>query len=806
MPLCPRPSSLLFFCAAALLLTRPGLSAVQSSNSEQAKLQQALQGAGANRGELEAALAACEASERSDLVFLIRNMPQQDLRSLDSAFLLNNLREAARARAAVPWGKDLPSTVYRNAVLPYAQVNEQREAWRSDFRARFLPLIADCATPGEAALRLNRLVFNEFGVRYSTRRNKPDQSPSESIDIGMASCTGLSILLADACRACAVPARLAGTANWFDKRGNHTWVEVWNDGSWHFLGAAEPDDRGLNHGWFAGDAARALPGSREHGIYAAHWERTGASLPMVWAPAVDWVPAVEVTQRYLAAPEPQTEANAEGPAPATAATAAPTTELLLVVYDGVDGPRVPARLRLRDPLSREILFEGVTRGEENDANDYLTFAVARAAAVLIEIEHQGSTTSLTHSCADAARETVAVHLESTPPSGEIDAVRRAAAAWFGASQGERDATEFAKSLDQLVAAQEDAARAAVWQAYRSAPLHQATRVDFEAQQVQHGGHLSPYTLKQVGEQPAGGWPLFIAMHGGGGVPKQVNDSQWEVMQRYYKDHPEAGGYLYLALRAPNDSWNGFYTGYVYPLIERLVRQFLLYGEVDADKVFLMGYSHGGYGAFAIGPKIPYRFAAIHASAAAPTGGETTARTLRNTRFTYMVGENDTAYGRESRCQAFAKEIEELRGGRDDIYPVELEWQAGHGHGGLPDRDKIPTMIGAQRDAAPTELSWQLSGGPVRDFYWLQVAQAGSNQIIEARCSGSAVVLNSEGMEQVTLCLDQRLVDPSAPLSLLVNQEVRQIELRPSLRTLCESMLERGDPRLAYTMRAHVALR
>jgi len=33
-------------------------------------------------------------------------------------------------------------------------------------------------------------------------------------------------------------------------------------------------------------------------------------------------------------------------------------------------------------------------------------------------------------------------------------------------------------------------------------------------------------------------------------------------------------------------------------------------ETDPNKVFIMGYSHGGYGAYAIGPKMPDRFAAI----------------------------------------------------------------------------------------------------------------------------------------------------------------------------------------------------
>src|SRR5262249_50689164 len=159
----------------------------------------------------------------------------------------------------------------------------------------------------------------------------------------------------------------------------------------------------------------------------------------------------------------------------------------------------------------------------------------------------------------------------------------------------------------------------------------------EQSQVRYEMHLSPYTVKQVGKRPKQGWPLFIAMHGGGGVAKPVNDSQWKVMQKYYKDQDSVEGYQYLALRAPNDVWNGFYDNYVPPLIINLIRQFLLFGDVDADKVFLMGYSHGGYGAFFIGPKIPDRFAAVHCSAAAPTDGTISARNLRNTRFTFMIG-------------------------------------------------------------------------------------------------------------------------------------------------------------------------
>ena len=263
-------------------------------------------------------------------------------------------------------------------------------------------------------------------------------------------------------------------------------------------------------------------------------------------------------------------------------------------------------------------------------------------------------------------------------------------------------------------------RELVWEIYLQSPLGQIRKSDFESDQVIFEQHVSPYTIKEVGQRPAAGWPLVIAMHGGGGAPQKVNDSQWKHMQIYYKDQPDVQGYKYLALRAPNNTWNGFYDDYVYPLIENLIQQCIVFADVDPNKVFLIGYSHGGYGAFAIGPKIPYRFAAVHASAAAPTDGQTSANTLRNTRFTFMVGEKDNAYGRRERCEKFAQQLQELKGERGDIYPVEFMFKKGYGHGGLPDRDMIASMYDFNRQAIPRELDWEMTDSVVNQFFWLSV--------------------------------------------------------------------------------------
>jgi len=378
--------------------------------------------------------------------------------------------------------------------------------------------------------------------------------------------------------------------------------------------------------------------------------------------------------------------------------------------------------------------------------------------------------------------------------------------FFTAPTNRQAAWKFSSSLEKLLRNNEPAVRRVAWHAFRAAPIHDALKQDFDAHQVRFEKHLSPYTVKTVGARPTNGWALFIAMHGGGGAPKQVNDSQWQHMQIYYRDHPEAGGYLYVALRAPNDTWNGFYDTYVYPLIANLTRQFRLFGDVDPNKIFIMGYSHGGYGAFAIGPKMPDHFAAIHASAAAPTDGETTATTLRNTIFTCMVGEKDTLYGRFERDKKFAEAITKLRGDRTDIYPVRVDFIAGNGHTGLPDRDNIQALYPAVRNPVPRELTWLMTDKVIKDFFWLHADAPGKKCAINALCRDNHMTVStSTNVAAATVLLDGRLVDFSKPLTLSVNGANSRHKLQPSLRVLGETLIRRGDPELAFTAQLNLPL-
>ncbi len=769
----------------ALLAALITLASAQpcTASEQSATLAAALEAAGDNHAELERAIAEVPPAQRGSMEFLIAHMPRGDLRTLTADRLLEEVALAHSALERAPWADAIPEGVFRNAILPYANVSEPRDPWRADFARRFAPLVEGATTSGEAALILNREVFPALKVKYSTKRKRADQSPAESIEQGKASCTGLSIILINACRSVGVPARLVGVPRWWNERGNHTWVEIYDtaDAEWHFLGAAEPSAKGLDHAWFVADASKADATDQMKAIYAVTWEDTGVTLPMVWARDADPVNAVNVTARY--AKDEEAGSN--------------------------DKVRVGVRARLKETGERVAVFVDLqrdplnpqpaqlTRDESADLNDLLSLSVSRGREVTID-------------AVGIERRTVVADDDETIVNLVFDVegyaanrlLHRAARHQFaGADGGSLPPLDIG-----LMATHGEALRRAAGSILPPlAAFDEELQGDLRSARVTTATHESPYTLKDVGDKPEAGWPLVIAMHGGGGAPQEVNDSQWRHMQVYYKDHPEAGGYLYCALRAPTNEWNGFYTDYVYPLIDKLIRQLTIAHNVDTNRVYLIGYSHGGYGAFAIGPKMPDRFAAVHASAAAPTDGQTAPDNLRNLRFTSMIGENDTAYGRIGRCRKFAQQIAELRAEHPGDYPVELWVKGGFGHGGLPDRDLLPQLLAHARNPTPRNLTWVQTDTVINHHYWLEDATPAKGRSIEATRHDNVITLTSTTIDRITLNLDERHIDLTKPVIVRANGTETTLTPKPSLNDLAESIIERGDEHLACVWSVEVEL-
>jgi hypothetical protein len=342
------------------LLLQPVLSA-------EGLIESALTRAKDNRGEIERALKDVPKAQAEGMQFLVSHMPERDLQKLSAKYLLNNVKFAYQAWNESPWKDQIPKEVFFNDVLPYASINERRDDWREDFLKRFKPLIKDAKTPGEAAALLNQRVFPTLKVRYSTKRRKADQSPYESIESGLASCSGLTVLLIDACRSQGIPARFVGTPLWSDNSGNHSWVEVWDDG-WHFTGAAEPTGNNLDRAWFLGRASKANRDSYLNSIYATSWKKTPINFPLVWDPRIDYIRAVNVTDRY-------TNRDAKIPE-------GHVRVMFRVLY--AKGQRLNARIKVLDDEGKSV-FAAKTNDERFDANDHITKALPKGKEFQLQI-------------------------------------------------------------------------------------------------------------------------------------------------------------------------------------------------------------------------------------------------------------------------------------------------------------------------------------------------------------------------------------------------------------------------------------
>jgi hypothetical protein len=366
-------------------------------------LEAALSRAGTNRSEMVRALESAPPAQREGLQFLLENMPRPDLQTLSAAHVLENLALAYEALASAPWAKTIPRELFFNDVLPYACLDERRDAWRKPLRELCLPLVKDCKTPGEAAQRLNQKLFGLVKVKYSTQRRKAQQSPLESMESGLATCTGLSILLVEACRSVGVPARVAGIPLWPNHSGNHTWVEIW-DQDWHFAGAAEPDPNGLDRGWFRHNASQAERDTPEHAIYASSYRRTGLAYPLPWNPWATFVSAVNVTDRY-AAPKPAVTGQ---------------KRLLVKVLDRPNGRRVAAKVTVTDAADGAARWEGTSRGETADLNDILPIEIPQGHTYRVRVELDGRQVNHEFRAESAKEEMLVLSLENAAPVDKGD--------------------------------------------------------------------------------------------------------------------------------------------------------------------------------------------------------------------------------------------------------------------------------------------------------------------------------------------------------------------------------------------------
>lgn len=708
--------------------------------------------------------------------FLVEHMPERDREQLSSEFLIENLELAFRARAEFPWAKDVPEDLFLNDVLPYAVFDEPRDPWRPAFLELGREIVGQARTAAEAAQALNRELFNRIKVHYNTGRKRPNASPQESIELGMATCTGLSILLVDACRAVGIPARAVGTPLWSNGRGNHTWVEIWDNG-WHFTGADEYDPGGLNRGWFVGDAAQAKADVPRNAIYATSWKREGLTFPMVWSRRSEAVAAVNVTARYARVAEPDPH----------------LARLGVRLWDQPRVSRLVARVTVLDNARRPGAG-GETKAGTADLNDMPRFDLAQGARGWLRFDRDGEVRELAFGPLKPGEGTIdAVWGELglvTPAVLELEA-------WLALPGVERpaDAPVLQRSLSRA-----EAERAVeLLFADRRARLAAERKEEMEAKAITLGDKTLRWLAKTFGESPASGRSLWISMHGGGNAPPRVNDRQWQNQAGLYE--PAEG--IYVAPRAPTDTWNLWHEAHIDPLFQRLIDNHVALEGVDPDRVYLLGYSAGGDGVWQLAPRMADRFAAAAMMAGHPN--EASLLGLRNLPFALFMGGNDAAYNRNQVATERAAELDRLAAADPGGYVHLARIYEGLGHWmNKQDAEALPWMAQFRRQPWPDKVVWQQDDVVHRRFYWLQLPEdlvIPDRQQFTAALGDGVITLTGDVPAALALRLSDRLVDLDQPLTVRVGgREVFRGRVVRRAAAILASIEERLDAASAATAR------
>ncbi len=332
----------------------------------------------------------------------------------------------------------------------------------------------------------------------------------------------------------------------------------------------------------------------------------------------------------------------------------------------------------------------------------------------------------------------------------------------------------------------------------------ATRADEMKQLVlRHGDKAMPLWYAVYGDKPSAGRSLFISMHGGGGAPKQVNDSQWENQKRLYK--PAEG--VYVAPRAPTDTWNLWHQGHIDPLFDRLITNLVVLEGVNPDRVYLMGYSAGGDGVYQLAPRMADRWAAASMMAGHPN--ESLPQGLRNTPFTIHIGENDAGYNRNKVAVQWGEKLAALQKDDPAGYVHEVSIHKGLGHW-MQRRDAVALewMAKHTRNPTPKRVIWRQDDVTHDRFYWLALPEGSAKKGTEivATVEGQRVTLESNDVKRVIVRLSDALVDLDKPVTIAMGDKILfEGKVERTAATIAKTLEERGDSRLMFDAEVEVML-
>lgn len=240
-------------------------------------------------------------SEAQAINYLKQWRPTED--NVPEEFFKVNAQLALKTQN-LPYAKQVSNEMFLSYVLPYAHFDEPRDDWRPKMYQTLLPFVKDKKTLQEAAEALFPAWTNQLGKQLQFKANMTPQvmAPlTQTLAFGFASCTGMSIFLADCMRAVGIPARVVGVNEWNrPEKGNHNWVEIWMGDHWNYVDAVPTGDMvAWNQTWFTEQAMTQKSTPAVQAIMSPLWGPEAHGVyNMSWRSPFKFVPAIDVTANY----------------------------------------------------------------------------------------------------------------------------------------------------------------------------------------------------------------------------------------------------------------------------------------------------------------------------------------------------------------------------------------------------------------------------------------------------------------------------------------------------------------------------
>lgn len=339
-----------------------------------------------------------------------------------------------------------------------------------------------------------------------------------------------------------------------------------------------------------------------------------------------------------------------------------------------------------------------------------------------------------------------------------------------------------------------------------------------------------YGMKIIGEPGEDGYPLYIALHGGGqGDTPDLNDQQWEHMGIYYAEGVKSG--IYVNPRGIRDTWDCHGNPESYYFYDRLITNMIAFKNVDPNRVYLMGFSAGGDGVYMITPKMADRFAAVHMSAGHPNG--ISLINLFNTPIQLQVGMNDDAFDRNHVTVEYEQYLDRLEKESNEngmnetakeykhncfvhidkphnfldhgfvdqkVIADNAEWlKSGKITEKLADTNAVHFLEKYVRNPLPEHIIWDLTCRAdyriYKNFYWLSIDETVKEGVIDANIRNNDIYILPETTvkEGFKVLVNEKMININKPVVVhYPDGEIKKTSIEVSFDLMKKTMEQSGD--------------